>query len=96
MFTMQESMIMGQFITEKLKRAPKSKDEVSKNLEKYFGMKTHPEFMTDFGMWTLNTVVNEDKILTESSVPAFIKQAFNDPKRDYSNYTKDGVYTKPN
>jgi len=92
MFDMSESMQLGNFITQKLKRPPSSMEEISKSLEKFFGLKTHPERMADFGMWTLNTVVNEEKILTDSTIPSFLKSVLNDPKRNYDNYDENGKF----
>lgn len=92
MFDMTESITLGNFITQKLKRPPSSMAEISNNLEKYFGLQTHPERMADFGMWTLNNVVDETKILNDPEVPAFLKKVLNDPKRNYANYTEDGKY----
>ena len=92
MFDMSESMQLGNFITQKLKRPPSSMEEISRNLEKYFGLKSHPEMMADFGMWTLNTVVNEEKILTDPNIPAFLKQILDDPKRIYENYDEHGKF----
>jgi hypothetical protein len=48
--------------------------------------------MADFGMWTLNTVVNEEKILTDSTIPSFLKSVLNDPKRNYDNYDENGKF----
>lgn len=92
MFDMSESMQLGNFIAQKLNRPPNSMDEISRNLEKYFGLKTHPERMADFGMWSLNTVVNEEKILTDPSIPSFLKEILNNPKRIYENYDKRGKF----
>lgn len=92
MFDMSESMQLGNFITQKLKRPPSSMAEISSSLEKYFGLKTHPERMADFGMWSLNTVVDEQKILTDPNVPKFLKEVLNNPKRIYENYEKNGKY----
>ena len=92
MFDMSESMQLGNFITQKLKRPPSSMEEISRNLEKYFGLKTHPEQMADFGFWTLNTVVTEEKILNDTSIPSFLKKILNDPKRIYENYDECGKF----
>lgn len=95
MFNTAESMTLGNIIGQKLKRPPKSFTEITNSLEKYFGLKAHPEKMADFGFWTLNTVVDEQKFLGSSDVPKTVKDILNDPKRIYENYEKNGTYKGP-
>lgn len=92
MFTTAESMQLGMHMITKLKKQPTSLTEISDMLTQCYGLKTNPECMADFGMWTLNDVVNEDK-LKNCKTPEFLQKIINDPKRNYHNYDKKGNYT---
>jgi hypothetical protein len=94
MFNTEESMQLGAVMTNKLKRSPRSLDDISKMLTECFGLKTNPEKMADFGFWTLNDVVDEYK-LKRCTDPRFLQKIINDPKRDYNNYDKTGKYIEP-
>jgi hypothetical protein len=94
MFNSEEAFQLGSNMIIKLKRQPKSLTEISKMLTECYGLKANPEHMTDFGFWTLNDVVDEEK-LKRCTYPSFLQKILNDPKRDYSNYDKTGKYTPP-